>query len=219
MNHLAKVPSVVLLTILVTAALACPPAVQIHTLQSPAAHFERYRTIAFNLSRQAPKKYAISSRSADVQDRVERAAASILQGRGYVLVPSERADLIVRVEAGRREQEIPTSTGLTPLGGGTDPTPSGGGGVSSSQGGGSPAPGEGSVPGPSNVEMTYHGQLDQEERDLVEGAFVIDAFERQTHELVWHGSARSLIDPGPIDEERLRKAVESVLASFPPTPG
>lgn len=80
-------------------------------------------------------------------------------------------------------------------------------------------PGEGSVPGPTNVEMTYHGQLDQEERDFVEGAFVIDAFDRETRELVWHGSARTEINPGPIDDARLRQAVESVLASFPARPG
>jgi hypothetical protein len=217
MTHPLKVSSLVLV-VLVTTGIGCMPAVQIHTIQSPAAHFERYRTIAFDSSRTPPSHYTVSPRSAEVRDRVEKAAASILQARGYVLAPNEQADLIVRIEAGRRVQEVPTSTGLTPLGGGADPTLSGG--SNGPPGGGGGLPGEQSVPGPTNVEMTYHGQLDQEERDLVvEGAFIIDAFDRESREVVWHGSARSELNPGPIDEQRLRKAVGSVLASFPSRPG
>src|SRR5208283_2779356 len=100
------------------------------------------------------------------------------------------------------------------LGGGAPP-----GSGSTLPGGGSEPAGEGSVPGPTNIEMTYHGQFDEEERELVERAFIIDAFDRETRELVWHGSARTEVDPSPIAYERLRKAVESLLASFPSRPG
>jgi hypothetical protein len=74
----------------------------------------------------------------------------------------------------------------------------------------------GNAPGPADVGTTrYHGELDQEDRDLVEGAFVIDAFDAETGSLVWHGSAHSEINPRTIDRKRLRRAVESMLGSFP----
>jgi hypothetical protein len=56
---------------------------------------------------------------------------------------------------------------------------------------------------------------EDEEDDFTEGAFVIDAFDAATEELVWHGSARAEVDPDRIDDERLRRAVTSVLATFP----
>ena len=201
MAYPPKFSSLVLVALLLGAGLGCTSAVDVHTIRSPAAHFERYRTIAFDISPRAPSKYETSSRSADVRDHVQQIAANVLQGRGYVLAPNDRADLIVRIEAGRREHKVPISTGTMPLGGGVSglPTPSG----------------EGNAPGPADVETTYHGQLDQEEMDLVEGAFVIDAFDGKTHEVVWHGFARSEVSPGPVDYERVRRAAESVLASFP----
>ncbi len=44
---------------------------------------------------------------------------------------------------------------------------------------------------------------------------MIDAFDATTDELVWHGSARAEVNPSQIDEERLRRAVSSVMAAFP----
>jgi uncharacterized protein DUF4136 len=189
--------------LLVGAATQCTSAVDIHSLRSPAAHFERYRTFAFDVRAQAPNKYETSARSADVRDHVQQIAASILQSRGYILSPIEQADLIVRVEAGRRQYKIPMSTGTMPLGGGVA-------GLSAQTG-------DGNVPGPAEVEATYHGQLDQEELDFVEGAFVIDAFDGKTRDLLWHGFARTEVTPGPVDYARVRQATESVLASFPAT--
>jgi hypothetical protein len=60
--------------------------------------------------------------------------------------------------------------------------------------------------------------LEDEEDDFVEGAFVIDAIDNGTGEMVWHGSARVEVEPGKVDEERLRRAVNTFLASFPPRP-
>jgi hypothetical protein len=69
------------------------------------------------------------------------------------------------------------------------------------------------------VRQREHARLDwleeDEEADFVEGAFVIDAFDAATEELVWHGSARTAVDPNRIDYERLQRAVASVLATFP----
>ena len=132
---------------------------------------------------------------------VAQAAASILRRRGYVLASSDQADLVLRVEAGRREHTITTTLGVMPLGEGVagQPLPSG----------------EGSVPGPANIEPNYHGQLDEEKVDLVEGAFVIDVFDGRTGDIVWHGSMRRRVDSGPVDYEGLDRAVESVMASFP----
>lgn len=189
----------------------CAPAVDIHTIRSPSAHFERYRTIGFDLSLQAPRGHATSPRSAIVRDEVEKAAAPILERRGYALAPSDRADLVLRIEAGRRDQWVPASTGIMPLGGGVSGLPTSSGGPDAM--GSLPV---GNAPGPADVGGTkYHGELDQEDRDLVEGAFVIDAFDGETGTLVWHGSAHSEINPSTIDRERLRRAVESMLGSFP----
>jgi len=56
---------------------------------------------------------------------------------------------------------------------------------------------------------------EDEEEDFVEGALVIDALDAATEELVWHGSARAEVNPNQIDDERLRRAVTSVMATFP----
>ncbi|MGA3120333.1 MAG: DUF4136 domain-containing protein [Polyangiaceae bacterium] len=184
----------------------CAPAIHVHAIQSPDAHFERYRTIAFDVSRRAPAGHVASPRSADVREHVRQLAAAILQSRGYGLAAHEHADLVVRIEAGRREVEVPTGTGIMPLGGGVSGLPE------ASRANDTP----GNVPGPADMGTSeYHGELDQEEGDLVEGAFVIDAFDGETHQLVWHGSARTEVNPGPVDYGRLGRAVESVLASFP----
>ena len=65
------------------------------------------------------------------------------------------------------------------------------------------------------TEIPYFGFLDDERQDLVEGAFVIDTFDGQTHRLLWHGSAREVIDPSRANYDRLHRAVQKVMASFP----
>jgi len=206
MAHPVKISLLVLVAALMSGGSGCAPAIHVHAIQSPDAHFERYRTIAFDVSRRAPAGHAASPRSADVRDHVRQLAAEILQSRGYRLAARDQADLVVRVEAGRREVEVPTGTGIMPLGGGVSGLPE------ASRANDTP----GNVPGPADMGTSeYHGELDQEEGDLVEGAFVIDAFDGETHQLVWHGSARTEVNPGPVDYGRLGRAVESVLASFP----
>ncbi len=62
--------------------------------------------------------------------------------------------------------------------------------------------------------------LEEEEgEDFVEGAFVIDAFDAATDQLVWHGAARGEADSDRVDDERIRRAVASVLATFPSAVG
>jgi hypothetical protein len=57
--------------------------------------------------------------------------------------------------------------------------------------------------------------VENETEDFTEGAFVIDAFDAATDDLLWHGSARLEVQPGRFDEERLRRAASAVLTSFP----
>ncbi len=71
------------------------------------------------------------------------------------------------------------------------------------------------LPPKEQADIPYYGFLDDERQDLVEGSFVIDAFDGQRHQLLWHGSVRAAIDPNRIDGERLRSAVERVMASLP----
>ncbi|HXX66085.1 MAG TPA: DUF4136 domain-containing protein [Polyangiaceae bacterium] len=169
------------------AVVGCAPAIDVHTIQSPSAHFDAYRTVAFEQSPQPPSDYSPSPQSAQVRTEVQDRAGDILQGRGYVVAKQQDADLVIRIEAGRRERVV-TVTAMQP----TSPS----------------AP----------VETEFHGELDREQEDLVDGAFVIDAFDGKTHALVWHGAARTEVTPGTIDHGRVRSAVEKVLASFPAAP-
>jgi hypothetical protein len=175
MLHLATFSRSVVIAAFLSAA-GCTSAVDIHTMTSPGAHFEHYRTVAFDIGSEPPSQYSSSAQSAEVRAHVYETALS----------------LIVRIEVGRRERRVPvnTSIGMPP-----------------------------SVPPAVEPEyagiVPYHGPLDEEEKDLIEGAFVIDAFDGKSHELVWHGSAHTEIKPGSIDYDGLRHAVETVLAPFP----
>ena len=71
------------------------------------------------------------------------------------------------------------------------------------------------LPPVEQTEIPYFGFLDDERQDLVEGAFVVDAFDGETHRLLWHASAREVIDPTRANYDRLHSAVEKVMASFP----
>jgi hypothetical protein len=57
--------------------------------------------------------------------------------------------------------------------------------------------------------------VEDESEDFVEGSFVIDAFDAATDQLLWHGSARLEVEPATVNEERLRRAANAVLTSFP----
>ena len=165
-------PQFVLL-LLATQFVFCTSAISTHSARSPTARFSGYRTFGFDSLASAPSRYVPSARSAEVRSRVRQQASKLLEAKGYVVAVDSKADLVIRVAAGRREQEI------------SHPHPA-----------------------PRWLE-------EDEEEDFVEGAFVIDAFDAATDELVWHGSARAEVDPNRIDDERLRRAVTSVMASFP----
>jgi len=56
-----------------------------------------------------------------------------------------------------------------------------------------------------------------EDRDFVEGGIVIDAFDRSNGQ-IWHGAARTEIDPNKPSEVRLQNAVNAALTRFPTHP-
>ena len=53
-----------------------------------------------------------------------------------------------------------------------------------------------------------------EDRDFVEGGIVIDAYDRSNGQ-IWHGAARTEIDPAHPSLDRLEIAVDAALAHFP----
>jgi len=67
------------------------------------------------------------------------------------------------------------------------------------------------LPQPTRVDWL----AEDEEEDFVEGAFVIDAFDGRSHELVWHCSGRAAVDPDRINYEQLERDVASALSAFP----
>jgi hypothetical protein len=158
--------------------VGCTSAINIHSATSPTASFDRYRTFAFETTDSAPNGYASSARTAEVRQRVIQQASELLEAIGYAPAVDGKPDLVLRVEAGRREREVQH---------------------------------------PVHVHPGW--LVEDEEDDYVQGAFVIDAIDAATEELVWHGSARAEVDPNRIDAERLQRAVTSVMATFPaPTP-
>jgi Domain of unknown function (DUF4136) len=65
-------------------------------------------------------------------------------------------------------------------------------------------------------EAVHRGWFSEDEgEDFTEGSFVIDAVDAATHDLVWHGSARTEVDANGINESLLRRAVTSVMVRFP----
>ena len=56
-----------------------------------------------------------------------------------------------------------------------------------------------------------------EDRDFVEGGIVIDAFDRNNGQ-IWHGAARTEIDPRKPSQVRLQNAVNAALDRFPAHP-
>jgi hypothetical protein len=184
-------------------AIGCTSTADIHSIQSPSAHFEQYHTIAFDSAEGPPRVYSASPHSADVWAHAKEATAEVLTHRGYVIGAPGQADLVFRIEVGRRQTAAAPPTaqvGPSPM----DPGPVG------------PIPTDpGKTPDYLPVGPPYHGTFDEEDRELVEGALVIDAFDGKTHALLWHGFVRAVVQPDKVDYDHLRRDVESVLASFP----
>jgi len=56
---------------------------------------------------------------------------------------------------------------------------------------------------------------EDESNDFVEGAIVIDAFDGSNDGQIWHGSARTAINPNKVDDSLLSQAINDVLVKFP----
>ncbi len=67
-----------------------------------------------------------------------------------------------------------------------------------------------------HVRNPYELSLEEDEpTDFVEGAIIIDVFDGMNGGQIWHGSARTEINPDKIDDALLAKSVGDVLAKFP----
>jgi Domain of unknown function (DUF4136) len=67
-----------------------------------------------------------------------------------------------------------------------------------------------------HVRDSYNLSLEEDEpTDFVEGALVIDAFDGSNDGQIWHGSARTEINPDKVDDSLLAKSVDDVIAKFP----
>jgi hypothetical protein len=67
-----------------------------------------------------------------------------------------------------------------------------------------------------HVRNPYQLSLEEDEpTDFVEGAIVIDVFDGKNGGQVWHGSARTEINPDKVEQGLLVKSVDDVLAKFP----
>jgi hypothetical protein len=93
-------------------AVGCQSTAHVHVTESPTAQFDRYRTVAFafDVTAQPPRGYVAWADSAEVRAEVRDSASTILAGFGYDLTTPDKADLILRIEEGRRDETVPTRT-------------------------------------------------------------------------------------------------------------
>ena len=98
-------PRILFALAMLLVACSTSPAV-VHTAQAPSAHFDRYRTFAFQSEPRAPVAFARSPQSAYVERRIEQVAAEVLRAKGYALSDAPAADLTIHVYAGRRAREV-----------------------------------------------------------------------------------------------------------------
>ncbi len=68
------------------------------------------------------------------------------------------------------------------------------------------------APGSSPADPWFR---ENEADEILEGALVVDVYDRASGALLWHGAARAFIDPDHFDEERLRRGVAAIMNSFP----
>ncbi len=67
-----------------------------------------------------------------------------------------------------------------------------------------------------HVRNQYQLSLEEDEpTDFVEGAIIIDMFDGASGGQVWHGSARTEINPDKIDPKQLMKTIDDVLEKYP----
>jgi hypothetical protein len=88
----------------VLGTMGCQSSVDVHAVQSPAAHFERYQTFAIAAAPQPPNGYSVSPQSSEVQTEIRDSVVRGLLARGYTMVDENKADLVVHIEEGRREE-------------------------------------------------------------------------------------------------------------------
>jgi hypothetical protein len=165
-------------SLVLTAAIlmaGCTEAIDVHSARSPVAHFERYRTFAYETDVHAPSGFTPPPPSLRVEQDAERFVAEALRDKGYVLTSGGPTDMRIRLYVGRRRGERRE---------------------------------------PAHGPPGWLVESENEEEDFVEGALVIDVVDA-SGDLVWHGAARTEIDPGHVEEQLLRRAVNKVLSSFP----
>lgn len=67
-----------------------------------------------------------------------------------------------------------------------------------------------------HVRNQYQLSLEEDEpTDFVEGSIVIDMFDGASGGQIWHGSARTEINPDKIDQKKLVDSIDDVLKKFP----
>jgi len=149
---------------LAVATAGCTTAFDVHTIRAPDAHFERYRTVAFEVSGRAPSPYQVSPQSLEVQSFVRDQAMRVLMQRGYGGADDRTADLVLRIQC--RREIRPTSVAAVPT---------------------QVASTANTVDVQSETPVSYVVTLDNEDLEIHEGALVVDAYDRETRRPVWHG--------------------------------
>ncbi|MEO8876618.1 MAG: DUF4136 domain-containing protein [Polyangiaceae bacterium] len=71
------------------------------------------------------------------------------------------------------------------------------------------------VPHSSSSSQLDSFMEEDESKDFVEGAIIVNAFDGANDGQIWHGSARTEINPHHVDDALLAKSIAEVLVKFP----
>ncbi len=180
--------------ILLLASACGGPSLRIEHQQAPdeEARFVAYQTWSYAGTTELPDGYVPEELPPAAQEIAAEVGLAALEERGWSRASEEEADILFLVGVGRR---VTTSTELALQ----DPT--------------SAFPARGS-------SFTRH--VVEEQRTLHEGTLIVNAIDRTTRDVVWHGHIEAVLTstgageyPTPEQQARFRQAMTELMHTFP----
>lgn len=175
-----------LLIVVITAALSCEPSLKVTTDYDKAVNFGQYKT--FSMYQDVNIHDAVSQLN---QDRIIRAIKSEMTKKGFQETTSSPDVLVNVVGVLKDKVDVSSTTNYYGYGGIYRPYYYGGAGMG----------------GTTNYNVRHYK----------DGSLIIDVVDANTKKLVWQGIGNKEIDkPAKNPDVSIPKAVESIMAGFPP---
>ncbi len=184
-------------TLLMVSAACGGSAIQIEHQQAPSeeARFSEYQTWSFAGTTALPEGYVPAELPPVARQIAADVGLQALEERGWRRVSEEEADIYFLVGVGRRVTENTELVLQDP----TNAFPEGG--------------------------SRFTRYVIEEQRTLHEGALIVNAIDRTTQNVVWHGHIEAVLsgepnqDPTAEQQERFRAAMTDLMSRFPQAGG